>query len=219
MKLSVPSRLAAALMTLVSAAAAHGYESGDWIWRASMMEQAPVSGSDEFDTGYPGGNLKFGAELMPALQFDYFVLDGLSLGASMPVMTLNQNLFVETDTGSQRIGRVDVLPLTFSLNWYLPKVSNIRTYLIGAWQYALVISDKVRSDPVSGLEKLEADNGSGFGAGIGIEWDRDSHWSWNASAVKFSQSQDVRVSFSGNKTTLDAQPDPLVLNLGIARRF
>ncbi len=219
MKLSVPCARLAVTLVFCSSIAAHGYERGDWIWRASMLQQAPTLNGDELTNGYPGAQFQFGTELMPALQFDYFLFDGVSLAASVPIQPLNQNIFIDGDNGSVRAGRAEILPLTLSLNWYLPKISNLRPYLIGAWQYAWVVNDSERAGIIAGLEDIEVDNGSGAGGGIGLEWDRDGNWSWNFSAVQFSQSQDVRVSFSGNQDTLDAHPDPLMMNLGIARRF
>lgn len=219
MRLTVFCARLAAILALGFSVSVQAYERGDWIWRASLLQQQPEVSGDMLSDGYIGAQYQFGTEIMPALQLDYFVFDSLSLGIAAPVQRLDQRVFVDGDAGSRRIGKVEMLPITFSLNWYMGKFSNLRPYLIGAWQYSWVRFESTREGALPGLERMSVDDGSGLGAGLGLEWDRSGNWSWNFSAVQFVQHQDVTLTVNGNKDTVDASPHVLTLNFGIARRF
>ena len=204
---------------LFTATTAQAYQSGDWIWRATMMQQQTSAGGDPLPAGRVGAQIRLGTEIMPALEFDYFVLDGLSVGIGLPIRRLSQKIFVEDDAGTAHIGRVETWPVTFSLNWYPVKIGHLRPYLIAAAQYNWVVMDHARQGAKAGIGNLELDNGVGVGGGLGLEWDRAGKWSWNLSATTFDMSQDARVYFGGNPVTLETALDPLTINFGISKRF
>lgn len=220
MKLPICRVILLTVATLVPVTA-QAYESGDWLWRFNMMMVQPQFGGDEITPpGGPWGLLQLGEEIMPSLQVDYMLADRWALGVGLPLQQLNQTVWLGDDSGSVKVAKAETLPVAVTLSYYLPKWKNLRSYLIGGWQYYYVVTDSRRKDALAGLGNIEIGDGQGFGSGIGFEWDRDGDWSWTASAVKYLTKQDVKVYYNGAPPEdLEVEPAPIVLTIGLTRRF
>ena len=199
---------------------AHAYERGDWLVRAQIAGTHTEPGGDALTTtGLNNAQFDYSEQWRLAVQVDYMLLDGLSLGVSAPLEAFRHRLFIDDGDASQRMMDVEVLPLTVSAAWYLPKWRSLRARLIGAWQYGDVSNDRYRSGSVPGISDASLDNYSGPGIGLGIEWDRDSHWSWDFAITQFALSQQVNIVTVGGTTSLDVDPQILNWSLGLTRRF
>lgn len=220
MKLAIYRVILLTIATL-GPATAQAYEAGDWLWRVNMMMVQPQFGGDDISAPEaPTGQLLLGEEIMPSIQLDYMLADRWALGVGLPLQELNQTVWLGDDNGSVKVADAETLPVAVTLSYYLPKWKNLRSYLIGGWQYYHVVTDSRRRDAFTGLGNMEIEDGQGFGGGIGFEWDRDGDWSWTASAVKYSTKQDVKVYYSGaQQEDLEAEPAPIVLTIGLTRRF
>tara|TARA_R110002073_G_scaffold336589_1_gene536535 strand:+ start:51376 stop:52038 length:663 start_codon:yes stop_codon:yes gene_type:complete len=220
MKLSIYRVILLTIATLVPVTA-QAYESGDWLWRFNMMMVQPQFGGDEVNApGAPSGQLQLGEEIMPSLQVDYMLADRWALGVGLPLQELNQTVWLGSDSGSVKVAKAETLPVAVTLSYYLPKWKNLRSYLIGGWQYYHVVTDARRQDAFTGLGNIEMEDGQGFGGGIGFEWDRDGDWSWTAAAVKYTTKQDVKITYNGAPPEdIEAEPAPIVLTIGLTRRF
>lgn len=220
MKLPISRLLLLTMVTLLPLTA-QAYESGDWLWRFNMMGVQPQFGGDEVKpVGGPSGQLLLGEEIMPSIQVDYMLADRWALGVGLPLQELNQHVWLGSEDGSVKVANAETLPVAVTLSYYLPKWKNLRTYLIGGWQYYHVITDGRRKDAYSGLGNIEMDDGQGFGGGLGFEWDRDGDWSWSAAVVKYTTMQDVTVYYTGGtQEKIEAEPAPIVVTVGLTRRF
>jgi outer membrane protein W len=198
----------------------HAYERGDWLVRGQVAGTHADRGGDGLTTAtLNDARFDYSEQWRLALQVDYMLLDGLSLGASAPLEAYRHHLFIDDGTASQRVMDVEALPLTISAAWYLPKWRSLRARLIGAWQYGYVSNDRFRSGSVPGINDASLENYSGPGIGLGIEWDRNSHWSWDFSVTQFALTQEMKIITAAGETSLDVDPQMLNWSLGLTRRF
>ena len=195
------------------------YERGDWIWRVGLATMKPETAGEEFTAVAPGTQVDYTDEMRLAMQFDYMLTDSLALGVGMPLRPYSESLFLNDGTRASRVGTADILPVTVSAAWYLPKVGHWRTYLAAAWQYNHVLTDNSGGAGWPGVGNIEVDDASGVGGGLGLEYDRDGKWSWNVSVMKFSMKQSVKIYGGSQSETIDSAPDPMVMSFGMAKRF
>ena len=199
---------------------AHAYERGDWMVRAQIAGTYAGPGGDGLTTtGLDNARFDYSEQWRLAVQVDYMLLDGISVGVSAPLEAFRHRLFLDDGDASQRMMDFEVMPLTLSAAWYLPKWRSLRARLIGAWQYGYVSNDRYRSASVPGISDASLENYNGPGVGIGIEWDRDSHWSWDVTVTQFALSQKVNVVTVSGETSLNVDPQMLSWSLGLTRRF
>lgn len=199
---------------------AHAYERGDWLVRAQVAGTHTGPGGDGLTTtGLNNAQFDYSEQWRLALQVDYMLRDGLSLGVSVPLEAFRYRLFIDDGDASRRMMDVEVLPLTVSAAWYLPKWRSLRARLIGAWQYGFVSNDRYRGSSVPGISDASLEDYSGPGIGLGIEWDRDSNWSWDVAITRFALSQEMDTVTVGGDASLDVDPRMLNWSLGLTRRF
>lgn len=198
----------------------HAYERGDWLVRGQIAGTHADRGGDGFTTAtLNDAQFDYSEQWRLALQVDYTLLDGLLLGVSAPLEAYRHHLFVDDGMVSRRIMDVEILPVTVSASWYLPKWRSLRARLVGAWQYGYVSNDRYRVGSVPGISSASLDNASGPGIGLGIEWDRDSNWSWDLVVTQFALTQKATVVTTTGETDMDVDPQMLNWSLGLTRRF
>lgn len=196
------------------------YETGDWLWHVNIMKVQPHTGGDGITAVSPGDQLEMGAEIMPSIKLDYMLRDGIAMGFEVPLQKLNQTVWFAGDKGSTKVVNTQTLPVSLTFSYYLPKWKQLRGYLIAGLQYYHIVSDERRAGTLPGLGNVEIDDSVGVGGGLGVEWDRDGHWSWNAAVVQYRTDQEATVYYDGGvKEEMTARPDPLVMTIGLSRRF
>src|SRR5512139_2176552 len=143
-RILIPLAVAAALAAPVAANA----EKGDWLFRVGMSQINPekenldVSGLTEVDGSY----LVVDSDISPTFNVSYFLTDHISteLLAAWP-FTHGIDLKVPGESTS-RVGNVDVLPPTLSVNWHFNLDGAVRPYIGAGLNYTLFSGEETRGE-------------------------------------------------------------------------
>lgn len=189
------------------------YEAGDWIFRGGVGGTMSRTGGDAIG----GDDIAFSDHVRPSLGISYMLFDDWGIGASA-IWTHGQNLYLE-DGGSRRLGSTRNTPVTVAVEYYLPKVSQGRFWLLAGWHYMRLSGEEYRASAVPGFDDIELADGSGFIGGFGVDWDTGSAWSLSTSVLASTASVDVTLRGSGGEQEYEAEPEPLIWQLGLSRRF
>lgn len=207
-------KVTAVLALALASGQAVAYESGDWLLRAGLG--GTMSSASGETVG--GKEVGFSEHVRPALGLTYMVLDDWGVGAGA-LWTHGQNLYLGDDGNSHRLGTVRNTPVTFSLEYYLPKIAQGRFWLMAGWHFMRMSGDEYRAGAVPGFDRIDVDDGSGFMGGFGVDWDTGGKWSLSAALMASTAKADITLTGTGGRRQYETEPEPLMWQLGLSRRF
>ena len=135
-RILIPLAVAATLMAPMTASAAQG----DWLFRVGVSQLNP----DETNLVTPLGDLVVDSDLSPTFNVSYFLTDHISteLLAAWP---FTHGIDLKTGGGGiERVGYVDHLPPTLSLNWHFNPEGSFRPYIGAGINYTLFSGEETR---------------------------------------------------------------------------
>lgn len=204
---------------LALAGGTHGYESGDVLWRVAAATVVPQAGGDALAAGLPGATAAFTEHTRPSLGLTYMWFDSLGLNVSV-VWPFSQSLYLELADGDVRAGVASTMPMTLALEYHLPKLYRASVYLMAGYQYTRYSAEAYNVGTVPGVNSIDFEDAGGAAVGLGVDWDLSGRWSLNASALATTAT--TRIEFSGpagRVDEIDAEPDPVIWQLGLTRTF
>ncbi|CAG0995442.1 Outer membrane protein W [Methylophilaceae bacterium] len=209
-------------------------EAGDFVVRLRAVNVSPnedsklgktVNGALGATVMTPSADLKVNDNIIPELDFSYYITKNiaaeliLALGTKHDVRVSGDALTTVTD---QKLGSVDLLPPTLTLQWHFNPDQTFDPY-IGAgvnYTYMLDRNLKFSSGPLTGT-KIKIDNDSwGFVAQAGFDINLKDGWLINADVKYVTIDTDVKAKIGGNWTKIDSLDiNPWVFGIGIGKRF
>lgn len=222
-RILIPLAVAAALAAPVAAHA----EKGDWLFRVGMSQVNPDSENlvlfEDSETGEKD-TLVVDSDLSPTFNVSYFLTDHISteLLAAWP---FTHGIDIKsTEAATQRVGNVDVLPPTLSLNWHFNLDGTFRPYIGVGVNYTLFSGEETRGD-LSGTN-LKLDDSIGAAGQVGVDIGApDSNWFANLNVRYIDMSTDAELSASdgeGGTETFDlgsVELNPMVYGIHVGYRF
>jgi outer membrane protein len=206
----IPLAVAAALAAPVAAHA----EQGDWLFRVGLSEVNP----QEENLEIPGAFVVVDSDLSATLNLSYFLTKHISteLLVAWPFTHgVDLKPFAGGDT---RIGNVDHLPPTLSLNWHFNPDGTFRPYIGVGANYTLFSGEETRG-ALAG-SKLELDDSFGAAGQVGVDIGK-GNWFFNAN-VRYIQIE-PEVTLSGGALTSpltgDLEINPWVYGVHIGYKF
>ncbi len=198
----IPLAVAAALATPLAAQA----EQGDWLFRVGLSQLNPEK--ENLDLG--NAFVVVDDDVSPTFNVSYFLSNHISteLLAAWP-FTHGVDLRPYSG-GKQRVGHVDHLPPTLSLNWHFNPNGVMRPYIGAGVNYTLFSGEETRG-ALSGAD-LKLDDSFGAAGQVGIDIGQGK-WFFNANVRYIQIESDVELD-GANLGTLDINPWVYGLHIG-----
>jgi outer membrane protein W/outer membrane protein OmpA-like peptidoglycan-associated protein len=207
----IPLAVAAALATPIAAHAQEGtYDPGKWLVRVGLSQINP----DNENLQIPGAFVVVDSDITPTATVEYMITPhiGTELLVAWPA-THGIDLKGFAPNTDSRVGNVDVMPPTLSLNWHFNPNGVWRPYVGAGINYTLFSGEETRG-ALSGLD-LSVDDSIGAAGQVGIDIGQ-RNWIFNANVRYIDMSTDVELN--GSKLgTLDL--NPMVYGLHVGYRF
>jgi outer membrane protein len=195
-RILIPLAVAAALMAPMTASA----EKGDWLFRVGMSQLNP----DETNLVVPGvGDLVVDSDLSPTFNVSYFLTDHISteLLAAWP---FTHGIDLKTGGGGvERVGYVDHLPPTLSLNWHFNPNGTLRPYIGAGVNYTLFSGEETRGTLAP--FDLSMDDTVGASGQVGIDIGTGGNWFANLN-VRYIQIESDAELDGADIGTVDINP-------------
>jgi outer membrane protein len=190
----IPLAVAVALATPLAAQA----EQGDWLFRVGMSQVNPEK--ENLDLG--NAFVVVDDDISPTFNISYFLSDSISteLLAAWP-FTHGIDLRPYTG-GKERVGYVDLLPPTLSLNWHFNTDGTVRPYIGAGVNYTLLSGEETRG--ALGDSSLKLDDSFGAAGQVGVDIG-DGNWFFNANVRYLQVESDAKLD-GADIGTVDVNP-------------
>jgi outer membrane protein len=197
--------VAAALAAPIAAQA----EQGDWLFRVGLSQLNPDETNLELP---PVGDIVVDDDVSPTFNISYFITDHISteLLAAWPFTHGVDLKTGEPGDDKTRIGNVDHLPPTLSLNWHFNPDGNFRPYIGVGANYTMFSSEETRG-PLNG-SSLKLDDSFGASGQVGVDIGA-GNWFVNAN-IRYIQIESDAELDGAEIGTLDINPWVYGLHVG-----
>ncbi len=189
---------------------AHAVQKGDWLIRAGLGRVAPNNSSSGF-SGAPTLKVEdVSNSTNLAINFTYMMTDnvGVELLGALP---FKHDISV---TGLGKVVETKQLPPTLILLYNFSPKSNVRPYAGAGINYTKFFGEKTKGALAGTTIDLSSSTGLAIEAGIDVDINKD--WYFNASLWSIDIDTKARSSLVG---TADVSIDPMVLFMGVGKRF
>lgn len=185
-------------------------EAGDILMRGRAVYIVP----NEDATTSIGGNVGINNEIVPELDFTYFVTDNIGVELILAtgkhhVTALNTALGASADLGS-----VMLLPPTLTLQYHFAPKATFSPYIGAGVNYTFYYSEKA---PGGTIADIDYNDGFGFALQAGLDVRIDDKWSFNADVKRYWLNTDVKIN--GGAVTADVDIDPWIFGIGFGYTF
>lgn len=211
-------------------------EAGDWVVRARAVSVSPnedsslgkyVNKNVAAGAMSPGAELSVNSNVIPELDISYYITKNiaaeliLALGTEHDVKIKGDAL---ATVGNQKLGSVDLLPPTLTLQWHFNPDQTIDPYVGAGINYTYMLDRNLRgrAGAING-EKIKIENDSwGYVLQAGVDVNLKDGWLVNADVKYVNIETDVKLdsAITGRWTKIDALDiNPWVFGLGIGKKF
>jgi outer membrane protein len=214
-------RIATLLMlgTCVAVSPVAAYEQTDLVWRFSLTTMKPDVESDLTTVAPAGAEIDMVADTHLGLGLSYLMSDHFGLGVQS-VWPLSHGLFLNDGVSRTRAGSTRSMPVTITLQYYLPKLAQAKPWIGVGRNYVRFSKEKVGSGLSGSADAMRLPSSKGFAGEFGFDWDIDGNMALSVSAVYAEAETRMVLSQAGvNVDSVRFSFDPWIWNVGIARRF
>jgi len=207
----IPLAVAAALAAPVAAHAEEGtYDPGKWLVRVGLSQINPDSENLLVEDAF----VVVDSDITPTATVEYMITRhiGTELLVAWPA-THGIDLKGFAPNQDSRVGHVDVMPPTLSLNWHFNPNGMFRPYVGVGINYTLFSGEETRGE-LSGAD-LSIDDSIGAAGQVGVDIG-ERNWFFNANVRYIDMSTDI--SLNGSKAGT-ADLNPMVYGLHVGYRF
>ncbi|MCC1496515.1 OmpW family protein [Alcanivorax sp. 1008] len=208
-----------AIWPFLAVTSALAYEQSDRIWRFSLntIELDPASDL----TALPpiGGEFDMSSDIRPGVSFTYLLLDhiGLSVATAWP---FSHDLHLRDSTGRSRAGSAHSMPVTASLQYYLPKIGRLKPWLGGGLSYIRFSRESAGGALAASADSMKLQSSTDVLLEAGLDWDIDRLLSLSLSVQQLQADTRVVLKQAGVRVdAVDMNLDPLIWSIGVSRRF
>ena len=161
-----------------------------------------------------GGDVDIDTFVVPELDISYFFTENIA--AELILATTNHDVTaVDTALGDVDLGDVWLLPPTLTLQYHFSPRGSIRPYVGAGVNYTFFYEQ----DPGAAVS-VNYDNGFGFALQAGVDVPINDTYFLNFDVKKIFLSTDVGIDAGGAGVVgADVDLDPLIIGVGVGRRF
>lgn len=195
------------------------YEQTDLVWRFSLTTMKPDVDSDLTVVAPAGAEIDMIQDTHLGLGLSYLMTDHFGLGLHT-VWPLKHSLFLDDGTTRSRAGSTRAMPVTITLQYYLPKLGSAKPWVGIGRNYVRFSKESVGSGLSASADGMRLPSSKGFAGEFGLDWDIDGNMALSLSAI-YAEAE-TRMVLSQTGATVDSVRfsfDPWIWNVGLARRF
>ena len=210
-------------------------EAGDWVVR---IRAAHISPNEDSELGKtvnkniapvmnPGAELDVKSNTIPELDISYYITKNIAAELVLALGT-RHDVNIKGDTGNvigdQKLGSVNLLPPTLTLQWHFNPDQMIDPYIGAGLNYTLSLDNKARGTRGAiASEEIEIGRHSfGYALQAGLDVNLKDGWLINADVKYLHIDTDVRLrsAITGGWTKVDSLDiHPWVIGIGIGKKF
>ncbi|PCI51211.1 MAG: hypothetical protein COB49_02470 [Alphaproteobacteria bacterium] len=185
-------------------------EAGDFMMRGRAIYVVP----NEDATTSIGGTVGINNDIVPELDFTYFVTD--NIGVELILATSKHHVTaLNTALGaSASLGSVMLLPPTLTLQYHFTPKSNLSPYVGAGVNYTFYYDE---SAPGGTIADIDYNDGFGLLLQAGFDFKIDDKWSFNVDVKRVWLNTDVKIN--GGAVTADVDIDPWIFGVGFGYTF
>ncbi len=200
------------LLTSLKTTQLFAFEKGDWLIRGRAIYVKPNDDTTSTTGAVIGSTVSVHSAVMPELDFTYMATK--NIGIELILATTEHTLNARGTLEGTKVGSVWLLPPTLIAQYHFFPEENYQPYLGVGINYTLTYNEKT---PLAG-SKLRINNSVGFAMQAGVDIMINDHWFANLD-MKYV-TVDVKAVLSGAVSgSAKVDIDPLILGVGIGRRF
>ena len=179
-------------------------EKGDWIVRFGAAQVDPSENSRGV---VPDNAIGVDDDTQLYVNATYMVNDnvGVEVLAATP---FGHDISLD---GTGKIAEADQLPPTISVNFHANPDARVRPYAGIGVNYTKFFSE----DAVAVIDSINLDSSWGLAIQAGVDVDINDEWFFNANIRKI----DIETTARTNLGNIDVTIDPVVISIGIGKRF
>lgn len=188
--------------------AENGKKAGDFMVRLRGIAIVP---EDSADIDVIGGDTDISNEVVPEVDFSYFVTDNIAL--ELIAATARHDVKAKnTAIGDLDLGKVSHLPPTLLLQWHVAPDSIVSPYLGVGINYTLFYN----ADEGKDIDDIDYDNSFGWALQAGTDVNLTGNWWLNLDVKYIHITTDVEVN---NAVKADVDVNPWIFGVGIGYKF
>ncbi|PHZ83311.1 OmpW/AlkL family protein [Paremcibacter congregatus] len=200
----------AALIAAAMPAVSFAKEAGDLLMRARAIYVMP----DESATTSIGGTVGLNNDIVPELDFTYFMTDNIGVELILAT-TKHYATGIDTALGaSADLGNVMLLPPTVTLQYHFNPKGDISPYVGAGVNYTFFYNENAAGGAITDINLKDS---FGLALQAGVDFKIDEKWSVNVDVKKIWLDTDV--SINGGAVTADVNIHPWVLGFGVGYTF
>ncbi|TNE37948.1 MAG: OmpW family protein [Alphaproteobacteria bacterium] len=208
--LSIAALLGTTALAVPAFAGEGGKSAGDLMVRGRIIA---VQGDESSTIGVIGGHAEVSTEIVPELDFSYFLTDNLAV--ELILATTKHDVDAKaTDLGNVDLGSVWVLPPTLTLQYHFDPKGDISPYVGAGVNYTMFYNEDL---PAAVVTDIDYDDSFGWALQAGVDFKTNDTWYFNVDVKKLFLNTDV--SINGGAITADVDLDPWVFGIGFGRLF
>ena len=192
---------------------------GDWLIRLRGIVVSPTESSGEV-SGIPGSRVGVTDSVMPEIDFTYMATD--HIGAELILATTRHEA-----TGRGSLSAIDtvastwVLPPTLTLQYHLSPKGKVRPYVGAGVNYTVFYAEDASKalEGALGSTKVRMSDSAGYALQAGVDIDLGRRTFLNLDVKYLDIDTTARLTTGTGTSRVRVSIDPLVIGVGIGRRF
>lgn len=206
--MTVPFTVALLMGTALPGAALAQWKEGDFMVRGRAIYVSPDESSDAINVG---GTAKVSNEIVPEVDFSYFITDNIAV--ELIAATSKHNAKGKNVGGTDiDAGSTWVLPPTVTLQYHVTRWKGFKPYVGAGLNYTMYYNEKGGA-----VGDLKIKDAFGYALQTGVDVPIDDRWSWNLDVKKLFVKADAK--WAGGTVRSDLDLDPWIIGTGIGYRF
>jgi len=184
-------------------------EAGEILMRGRAIYVMP----DENATTSIGGNVTINNDIVPELDFTYFLTD--NVGVELILATTKHHVYaVDTALGaSTSLGSVMLLPPVVTVQYHFDPKGDVSPYVGAGVNYTFYYSENA---PGGTIAKINYKDGFGFVLQAGFDVKINDKWSFNADVKRVWLNTDVSINDGAVTAAVDINPWVFGVGFGYA---
>lgn len=177
-----------------------------WQARFRLIAVVPSPGDD-----IEGADVDISTSFVPELDFTYFFTKNIA--AELILATTKHDVEVGNDLATTDLGHVWLLPPTLNLQYHF-YFGDFKPYIGAGINYTIFYG--IDEGDVA---DMDYDNTFGFSFQLGVDYNLNDKWFLNLDVKQLLLSTDVEVNTGEGILPVEVDINPLVIGVGVGRKF
>jgi outer membrane protein len=214
--------------TALSAVPATAYDAGDMILRAGLAGVLPTGDGAVYpadplgDPPTPAGVVEADAGYSLGITFTWMATNNIGVEV-LGAWPFTHDIDGKGDLAGNKIGEVEHLPPTVTLQYHFDTASNLHPYVGAGVNYTTFLDEDLNPALFDPDESLDLDSSWGLALQAGIDMEIQNNWTVGAAVWWVDIDTDATLVTQGvegpETTNFEVEIDPWVFMLSVGRKF